>query len=62
MRQRHDRPMYADDMFRAGVQQVFSVRTGEFLGYSWEPRSWEQAKPGEIEPEPIDTNQLILEI
>jgi len=25
--------MYADDMFLDGVQQVFSVRTGDFIGY-----------------------------
>jgi len=43
-----DRPMYADDMFLKGVQQVFSVRTGEFIGYY---------RPGELSPVEQETTE-----
>lgn len=49
-----DRLMFADDMFWKGTQQVFSVRTGERLGYT-----------GRDDPEPQqaeDENQLTLNL
>lgn len=53
-----DRIMQADDMFLKGVQQLFSVRTGDFVGYS----NGEQIKPPVPGPEKKDRLQLQMEL
>jgi len=54
-----DRPMYSPDLLIEGLDQVFSVRTGEFIGYrSNDPTTQEN---GQInEDNDIPTNQLTL--
>lgn len=57
-----DRLMFADDMFIDGRQQVFSVRTGDFIGYRDHDCEIDLPDPGpEQEPEKtINENQLTL--
>lgn len=53
-----DRLMQADDLFVEGLKQVFSVRTGEFLGYTGE-KHFEEI-PEQEEAEQISVNQLTI--
>lgn len=53
-----DRLMIADDIFVEGLKQVFSVRTGEFLGYTGE-KHLEEPEPEE-QTEVISQNQLSI--
>jgi len=58
-----DRPMFANDMFWKGIQQVFSVRAGDFIGYH-QPGEIQQAKTGP-EPKIVEVkveNQLKIEL
>lgn len=45
---RNDRIMEAEDLFNDDINQMFSVRTGRFIGY----RDTRENQPTEIEPEP----------
>ena len=59
---RPDRTMKADDLFEKGTKQVFSVRTGIFIGYQREGQGLpeETAEQQEIK-EIEDENQIKLE-
>ena len=60
---RRDRIMFADDMFRQGMQQAFSVCTGEFIGYrdyDWMDEPVEQ--PQQVQTETVNKSQLTLEL
>lgn len=54
-----DRLMKADDLFLDGVKQVFSVRTGNFVGYEGDHLP-EGVVEEEIKVEPMDPSQLEL--
>jgi hypothetical protein len=59
-----DRPMFADDMFIENTQQVFSVRTGEFIGYYTPGEDIPDVAPAPPteEKEPEIPNQTILDL
>lgn len=61
-RQVQDRPMYAPDMFEPGTQQIFSVRTGDFIGYQRTGQFWAVEQEPEPEPgiDPVNIDQLTL--
>jgi len=54
---KRDMYMEADDMFIDGIRQVFSVRTGEFVGY----KGMQVDVETEIEPEPENSAQMKME-
>ena len=58
-----DRHMKAQDLFRDDTLQVFSVRTGNFIGYQrgvFELPFEDEQDPAPAQPEVKDENQLML--
>lgn len=53
----NDRPMFAPDMFVPNLEQVFSVRTGEFIGYHRTGGAIPREPEPEPEPEPEQANK-----
>ena len=55
-----DRPMFAPDLLDETLQQVFSVRTGERIGYWREGEPLTKEKESAKIKEEKDINQLTL--